>query len=106
VSVARFDTSSEVTTMNDIRDDVFEARLRVGVPMVRAWACRTWSAQRCACDLDALVDAGAHVLVRAATQAVDEDAFLKRLLRELPSALEGVARMSSARATAEAEARP
>jgi len=76
--------------MNDIRDDVFETRLRVGVPMVRAAACRAWSAHNCAPDLDALVDAGAHVLVRVATQTGSSEEFLELLLRELPLAIERI----------------
>ncbi len=71
----------------DVHDDIFESRLRTGVPMVRAAACRTWSASRCSCELEPLLEAGAHVLVRAATQAATEADFLDRLLRELPGAI-------------------
>lgn len=81
-------------------DSVFESRVRTGVPMVRAAACRTWSEARCACELDALVDAGAHVLVRAATQAASDAEFLDRLLRELPEAMNHAA--NDARRPAEA----
>lgn len=74
--------------MNEkIRDDVFEDRLRAGVPMVRTAACQAWSAHRCACALDELFDAGAHVLVLAATQAATDGEFLERLQHELPAAL-------------------
>ncbi|MBM4373503.1 MAG: hypothetical protein FJ095_00345 [Deltaproteobacteria bacterium] len=92
--------------MNDIRDDVFEARLRVGVPIVRASACRAWSAHRCTYDLDILVDAGAHVLVRVATQSSNDEEFLERLLQELPSALERVTSAGFSSLCTTVEARP
>jgi hypothetical protein len=76
---------------HDINDDTFESRLRTGVPMVRTAACRTWSARRCACDLDALIDAGAAVLVRSATQAANDTDFIDCLLRDLPGALQQAA---------------
>lgn len=68
-------------------DERFESRVRTGVPMVRAAACRTWSERRCACELDSLVDAGARVLVDAASQAASDAEFLDRLLRELPEVM-------------------
>lgn len=71
----------------DITDDIFESRIRTGIPMVRSAACRTWSAIRCGCEFDALVDAGACVLVRVATQAANDNEFMERLLRDLPDAL-------------------
>ncbi|MBM4357645.1 MAG: hypothetical protein FJ096_05995 [Deltaproteobacteria bacterium] len=68
---------------HDDRDEVFESRVRTGVPMVRAAVCRAWSAHRCGCELDALLEAGARVLVKAATEATSEAEFIDELLREL-----------------------
>lgn len=86
---------------HETTDEMFESRIRTGVPMVRAAACRAWSAGRCAGELDALIDAGAHVLVRAATEAANDTEFLARLLGELPGALH-----QAANDTAEEEERP
>lgn len=75
----------------DISEEVFEARVRTGVPMVRAAACRTWSERRCSCELERLLEAGAGVLVRAATQAASDAEFLDRLQGELAFAIEAAA---------------
>lgn len=81
--------------LKDIPDELFEARLRTGVPLVRAAACRAWSVLRCSCDLDALVDAGAEILVKAATQAANDAEFLDRLVTDLPEAMRRAANDAS-----------
>ncbi len=70
--------------------EVIEARLRAGVPVVHAAACRAWSEARCAGELDELIDAGSHVLLRAATQAASDAEFLDRLENDLRPALRRV----------------
>lgn len=88
--------------MERVESDDFEARLRTGVPVVRAAACRVWSEVRCACDLDDLVLAGSRVLLQAAHQAASDADFLDQLHVGLSPALHEAARIGVAREAKEA----
>ncbi len=79
-------------TPHEGREEQFQGRLRQGVPMMRAAACRVWSEVRCACELEDLVAAGSKVLVEAARQAASDAEFLDRMENDLRPALREVAR--------------
>ncbi len=74
-------------TPHETAEDVFESRLRTGIPRVRSLACQVWSEVRLACELEDLIAVGSRVLVEAARQAVSDAEFFGLLDRDLRPAL-------------------